>query len=522
VEAAVSYGGAEPQQAEQLALPNNQVFRFPLLNLDVRHDGALVPVASLRYMDLSRWTRPPAGQAGVDLGLGRVSFAVGEEPTTDVEYRFGAGAFVIAKQAAAPNDHGFVLQLPANSSSLRISRDGAPLAAFQLFCMRLGTWNRPPAQRAGVDVELGRITFPAGEEPAGAVVVDYDYGFPADLAGGPYDRLAPTKPGETVDTEAAQALRDPKGFHHDAAARDLRVGQGGFVKIDDALTAWRNAGRPNCTVTIQDSQTYAENLIFDLAAKTLVVQAAQGCRPVILGNASATGGAGTGSLLLSGLWMHSGLSAQGNLKKLIISHCTIGPTSPNSIVVAAANQSVAVDIDRSVVGNVTMPANSTLSLRDSIAREIQAAGISSVERTTVFGAAAFHEISLISESIFTGKVDVTRRQSGCVRYSSLPSTSQTPRRYQCQPDLALENVPPAQQGAAELRVTPAFSSDSYGSASFAQLGDMCPTPISAGGEDGGEIGAYQFLQQGRRAANLRLRLDEYLPFGLRAEILYLR
>ena len=67
-------------------------------------------------------------------------------------------------------------------------------------------------RRRGVDVQLGRISFPAGEEPIGAVVVSCDYGFSANLGGGTYDRLAPTRPGETVDTKAAKALRDPKTF----------------------------------------------------------------------------------------------------------------------------------------------------------------------------------------------------------------------------------------------------------------------------------------------------------------------
>ena len=522
-QAGVSYRGEKPRLAEQLAAPNDHVFRFALLDIEVRHDGALVPIVKLAYMDLSAWTRPAAGRVGVDLGLGRISFAAGEEPNTDVEYRFGNGAFVKAGQADAPNAHGFLLDLPANTSSLRISRDGIPVPAFQLFCMRLDAWARPPALRTGIDLKLGRISFATGEEPSGAVVVSYDYGFPADLGGGPYDRLAPAKPGETVSTDAAQALRDPKGFHHDPTALDLRVGLGKFVTIGDALKVWRAGGRPNCTITIEDNRTYTEDLLLDLGAKTLVLQAANHRRPAIAGKAVTNGGAGTGALILSGLSVSSKLSAEGDLKKLIISHSTIGPNSKDSIALAhdaGKNKSTSIEIERSIVGVVTAPPDSILSIDDSIARGIKADGASAIERTTVFGTASFHEISLISESIFTGKVDVTRRQSGCVRFSYLPSTSQTPRRYSCQPDLALENVPVPDQPAAEIRVIPAFTSETHGDAGYAQLSAACPEQISAGGEDGGEMGAFQLLQQGRRQANLRMRLDEYLPFGLRAGIIY--
>ncbi len=522
-QAGVSYGGEKPQLAEQLAAPDDHIFRFALLNLRVRHDGAQVPIADYQYMDLSTWAKPPAGLMGVDLGLGRVSFAAGEEPNTDVEYRFGLGAFATAKQAQIPDDHGFLLQLPANASSLRISRDGAPVAAFQLFCMQLGAWNRPEAQLVGIDLELGRISFPNGEEPSGEVVVSYDYGFAADLGGGPYDRLSPSKLGETVSTDAARALRDPKGFHDDPGALNLRVGLDGFVAIDDALNAWRAVGRPNCTITILDNRTYNEDLLLDLTSRRLVLQAANRCRPVIGGKIVTNGGNGQSALILSGLWANSEFSAEGDLKKLIISHCTIAPDAVDAVVVAhdnGKNKSTEIEIERSITGPITAPPESILSISDSIIRQIKAEGVSSIERATVFGTAEFHEITLISESIFTGKVDVTRRQSGCVRHSYLPSTSQTPRRYSCQPDLEVENLPDSAKPAAEIRVMPIFTSVTYGDAGYAQLHTACPEQISAGAEDGGEMGAFQFLQQNRREANLRMRLDEYLPFGLRAGIIY--
>ena len=79
--------------------------------------------------------------------------------------------------------------------------------------------SEPEAQHVGIDLELGRISFPSAEEPSGEVVVSYDYGFAADLGGGPYDRLAPATVGETVSTDAAQALRDSEA--HDLAARTL-------------------------------------------------------------------------------------------------------------------------------------------------------------------------------------------------------------------------------------------------------------------------------------------------------------
>ena len=44
---------------------------------------------------------------------------------------------------------------------------------------------------------------------------------------------------------------------------------------------------------------------------------------------------------------------------------------------------------------------------------------------------------MASEVIFTDRVRAVRRQAGCVRFSYVPPGSQTPRRFRCQPELAI-------------------------------------------------------------------------------------
>jgi hypothetical protein len=144
-----------------------------------------------------------------------------------------------------------------------------------------------------------------------------------------------------------------------------------------------------------------------------------------------------------------------------------------------------------------------------------------LERTTVFGAVHLEEVVLASGVIFASRVVARRRQAGCVRFGYVPEGSQTPRRYRCQPDLALEEVDdPAQRESARARLTPSFTSVRYGHPAYAQLGLGCAGEISTGAEDGSEMGAFGSLQQPRREANLRLRLEEYLPFGLEAGLIY--
>ena len=69
-------------------------------------------------------------------------------------------------------------------------------------------------------------------------------------------------------------------------------------------------------------------------------------------------------------------------------------------------------------------------------------------------------------------------------------------------------------------LVPSFESDRYGRPEFAQLRRTCPVQIRTGAEDGSEMGAFCVLKQPQRESNLRLRLDEYLPVGLEAGLIY--
>ena len=112
-----------------------------------------------------------------------------------------------------------------------------------------------------------------------------------------------------------------------------------------------------------------------------------------------------------------------------------------------------------------------------------------------------------------------------------------PRRYRCQPDLEIAthsdalrravapNPPaPAQLAAiaAELDalIRPLFVSRRYGDPAFGQLELRCATQIRTGADSGAEMGAFEFLKQPQREANLRDALAEYLRVGLEATLVY--
>ena len=70
------------------------------------------------------------------------------------------------------------------------------------------------------------------------------------------------------------------------------------------------------------------------------------------------------------------------------------------------------------------------------------------------------------------------------------------------------------------RVAPQFSSLCYGEPAYAQLSRRCPPEIFNGADDESEMGAYHFLQQSLRLANLTSQLTAYLRFGLEAGVFF--
>jgi len=155
-----------------------------------------------------------------------------------------------------------------------------------------------------------------------------------------------------------------------------------------------------------------------------------------------------------------------------------------------------------------------------------------LERVSVLGPVHVKELTPASEAIFSHRVYATLRQSGCVRFSYVPPDSRTPRRFRCQPELAIASAleqaggtlaPAAAEAIArqiQARLRPAFTSTRYGDPAYGQLGPACPEEIRAGAEDGAEMGVFAFLKQPQRLANLRVSLEEYLRFGLEAGIFF--
>lgn len=417
-----------------------------------------------------------------------------------------------------------------------------------------------PAILVGVDPVLGRLAWADTLPLPFALKVGYAYGFSGDLGGGPYDR------SESVDATIALAASPNWQV---GVARELTSVNGEAIHptLADAVADWH--AQPAGTIgliTIMDCHTYAGDLsievpagsrLFIVAANWPVVPRTDGgservtgrldateVRPHLLGHLTVTGtapvaGQSAGAIALDGLLIEGSLTVNDpdqHLGLLRIAHSTLVPGA-GGLTVNGTNASLAMQLSRSICGpirlNATAPA---LTLEDCIIDAgtgtaiAAAANAADIQSSTVIGLVTVRLLDA-GNSLFTAVVKAARRQEGCVRFCYLPPASTTGRQYRCQPGLARTNAAKAAEAAGEpftaataaalaARLVPGFTSLHYGHPAYAQLATAAPDELRTGAEDGAEMGAFRFLQQPQREANLRTSLAEYLRFGLEAGLIF--
>jgi hypothetical protein len=476
-----------------------------------------------------------------------------------------------------------------------------PIPPGSIIVADLSDWRyRAPKNHIAVDPVLGRIAFPEMQLPRQGVVVSYHYAFAADIGGGEYHRSLSQPEGASeiyrvgkYSTEfrtISDALKKWSAYKQGAAGAK-KEGEPERLSLVIEIVDSGVYREPNAI-----NIALCEN-------ESVQIRAANGARPIIRvldytegPDAVTISGAAGSRFTMDGLMItgrgvrligqrdapvaeeaNAGKTqpcpedkTKGYLCEVTIRHCTLVPgwelrhdCEPKSDEpsLMMLNVRARVRIEHSIVGSIRIVADQVvnepfkLEIGDSIVDATDERGVAiggsnaspsrlafaelRVVRSTVIGQVLAHAITLAENSIFKGLVRVARSQIGCARFCYIKPGSRTPRRYNCQPDLAKQAVADAiaEQAAREnrpvnpdeikaalevesRRVTPQFSSARYGSPTYGQLAAACAEEIKRGADDKSEMGVFHDLYQPQREANLRARLDEYTPAGMEAGIIY--
>lgn len=432
--------------------------------------------------------------------------------------------------------------------SLQIWRDAPdnPVPAEQIVVADLTGWRyRPRPGQVVVDPVLGRIAFPADEAPEDGVWVSWHYGFADAMGGGAYRR-----PVSPVGERRLYAVGGEDGLGSvTAALRQWRADRTADPSLHDAL------------IEIRDSADYTEALRIDLDEEDrLEIRAARGERPVVrLLNQKANRfdaltvratakkpPPGTAAdcpppaarrprLVLDGLVVTGrSLDVVGQIGEVVVRHCTFVPgwelehdcrprwgTEPS---VELRRTTARLRVEHSIVGTIVVDQDETKgdpltveildSVVDATSHDLPAVTAPedrfahaelTMRRCTVLGGIRAHALALGENSIVTGCLHTLRRDTGCLRYSYAPVAHPGPPRYRCVP--------------TPESVRPHFTSTRYGHPGYCQLHPACDPSVSAGAEDGAEMGAFHDLYQPQRLSNLVGHLAEYVPLGVEAAVI---
>jgi len=410
-----------------------------------------------------------------------------------------------------------------------------------------GAWAHQPQPadtHVAVDPVLGRVAFAAAPAAGATRLATFHYGTALAIGGGGYDRAATI---DKVNTIVTVSGGDPLG------PPLTSVEGGGAVQILDS--------RPYAAPTTITATTPVANA----PDRTVVLRSANRARP-LLSRADQLRLAmdpdttiELSGLVLAGAPLVIEQSADAEPRTLVLRHCTLVPgltrdpdgtahfTGRASLIVL--HPFASVTLDHCIVGPVVAIEGAEVAANDSVfdasAQDeiafcgrapagggglltvsnaadrktgdgLTAGGHLTLEACTVLGKVHAERLD-VSDSLLlarrTGAGDpwpapvwAERRQVGCVRFSFVPPGSRTPRRFHC--------------AGADPAHRPFHTSLRYGDPGYMQLRRSTHAVIRTGASDESEMGVTHELYQPQRETNLRIRLDEYLRYGLEAGFFY--
>ena len=458
-------------------------------------------------------------------------------------------------------------------NSIEILLGGVAIPASQICCQNLADrpskgWGCTPPGKIGIDPELGRIQFAAGFPVPQFVQVNYYYGFPAEIGGGPYDRtasLSAVDPSQSLVVGSSQTptLEDAVAAWNQkpAGSKGLIILRG-FASLQVNLTGNAAIVLPaqsqlwivsaDANPTNQNEFTYVDSCV-TLHGNIEVRAAASGSAGATNDGAAA---AVLPQLILSGVWMSGSVNVLSGPANVQLMDCTFVPgiglaadgsaLFPGNPSLIVSSGEVSLALLRCITGPIAASVEGTTRICSSIVDSASRCAVAyaapdmaseggdlHIEDSTVIGKVHVHLLELASNTIFLARLArhdswsaalwCSRQQAGCVRFCFLPTPAITPRRYRCLPPdatfgavspCALVVSPNLDPASAEGQYMPKFVSLQFGSPSYCLLSGDTPMAVWTGADNASQMGVYWFLQETEAVRNVQLQAPEFLPFGL--------
>ena len=351
----------------------------------------------------------------------------------------------------------------------------------------------------------------------GPLFVTYHYGFSSTIGAGPYDRRAR---GQSPLPLSAQKF---KGGGNALVKPLTGIAPTGIIIIDDSLTY----------DPVSDVSGIEQVTIAAANQRRPVIRVAPGAEWIL------TGAGQQSSLVVDGLLFSGGdIVLKGDFDTVTIRCCTFDPgtAGTSSTFAKSVDQRDLIPchlwveakvrqmtIDRCILGPIETRANGeieNLDVTDTIVQALgtdqaihMVTGVTRLTRCTVLGPATLDHL-YASECILNGVVAVDDTQDGCVRFTAWSSGSVIPRKYES------VEIPP---------VAPLFTSRAFGQPGYAQLlpnvdrnilSGANGATISAGAEDGSEMGAFAREKNPIKERSLLIKYEEFMPLGLVPVVIY--
>ncbi len=449
--------------------------------------------------------------------------------------------------------HANLDQFYGPDGSIEVFLDGVAVPSAQICSLNLSddstqSWGCTPAGKVGIDPELGRIQLAPDLPLPRQVQVSYNYGFPAEIGGGPYDRTPNLPP------------LDPSQFNYLAV-----IGSIAAPTLEAAVTAWNQepAGSRGLIilpdfVALDVSLTGASGILLPEGSQLWILSAQlhpgggndftyENSCVTLRGNIEIQGIGGAtahavaipspGQLSLSGIWISGSLTVLGGSANIQLMDCTLvpgiaigadgTPLYPGEPSLIVSTGEVSLSLYRCITGPVAASVEGSSRICSSIVDSGSRCAVAyagpdlagegadlHIEDSTVIGKVHVRLFELASNTIFLARLArsdswkaalwCSRQQAGCVRFCFLPTTAITPQQFRC--------LPP--DPSQEDMLLPKFITLQYGHPSYCLLSGDTPMAVWTGADNGSQIGAYYLLQETQAVRNVQLRAPEYLPFGL--------